>query len=355
MQIFSRLGGLRRKLVGLIALFLLMLIGAGLYLQSITSANMTLSTPEIIIEVEKGATLTRVISQLGQKGLIQHPRLVLWYARLTGKAHNIKSGEYAITPTTSTQQFLHDLSVGKVVLYGVTFVEGWTFQQMLDEMTAQPQIMHTLQGQSPAKIMEQLGLAGLHPEGRFFPDTYRYQRNTSDHEILLTAYQVMIGILQKEWAARDGGLPYHEPYDALIMASIVEKETGLAAERPEIAGVFVRRLQQRMRLQSDPTTIYGMGASFDGNLRRKDLERDNPYNTYRRFGLPPTPIACPGREAIHAALHPDDSENLYFVARGDGSHQFSANLEAHNEAVIHYQLKGHRRPFSSFQDKHTNR
>jgi UPF0755 protein len=187
--------------------------------------------------------------------------------------------------------------------------------------------------------MVRLGLAGEHPEGRFFPDTYYYTRGMSDVQLLQRAYQTMTQFLARAWQERDPDLPYQKPYEALIMASIIEKETGAPDERRQIAGVFVRRLQKHMRLQTDPTVIYGIGADFDGNLRRRDLTTDTPYNTYRRRGLPPSPIAMPGAEAIIAALHPDDSDKLYFVARGDGSHYFSATIEEHNRAVRKYQLK----------------
>ena len=196
--------------------------------------------------------------------------------------------------------------------------------------------------------MERLGHAGEHPEGRFLPDTYHFPKNLTDVAFLKRAYDAMTQTLAREWEGRAVGLPLKTPYEALILASIVEKETGLASERQAIAGVFVRRLNKGMRLQTDPTVIYGMGDRYKGNIRKSDLQEDTPYNTYRRFGLPPTPIAMPGRDAIHATLHPDDSKNIYFVSRGDGSHHFSATLEEHNNAVIKYQLKGRKRPFSSY-------
>jgi UPF0755 protein len=201
------------------------------------------------------------------------------------------------------------------------------------------------------EIMTALGHTGQHPEGRFMPDTYLFPKNTRDVDFLQRAYASMKNYLDQAWPQRGVGLAVKTPYEALILASIVEKETGLASERKAIAGVFNRRLLKRMRLQTDPTVIYGMGEKFDGNIRRRDLLRDNPYNTYRRFGLPPTPIALPGREAIDAVLHPQEDDTLYFVSKGDGSHHFSKTLKEHNQAVIKYQLNGRKKSFSSYPDK----
>jgi UPF0755 protein len=237
---------------------------------------------------------------------------------------------------------------GKVRQYALTLVEGWNFRQVMDAVQSHPSLAHTLQGLENAAIMAQLGHPDEHPEGRFLPDTYHFPKGLSDVAFLQRAYDAMAQTLAQEWEGRAVGLPLQTPYEALILASIVEKETGLASERQAIAGVFVRRLEKRMRLQTDPTVIYGMGERYDGNIRKQDLLEDTPYNTYRRLGLPPTPIAMPGRDAIHATLHPDDSQNIYFVSRGDGSHHFSATLEEHNNAVIKYQLKGRKRPFSSY-------
>ncbi|MNZ48707.1 putative aminodeoxychorismate lyase [compost metagenome] len=221
-------------------------------------------------------------------------------------------------------------------------MEGWTFHQVRELLSRQPKIEQTLAGLSDAEVMARLGQPGVFPEGRFFPDTYKYVRGTRDIDILRQAYQRMEGILVEEWGERASNLPYKEPYQALIMASLVEKETGVPGERAEIAGVFIRRLQKSMLLQTDPTVIYGMGQRYNGRITRADLREPTPYNTYVTPGLPPTPIALPGREAIHAALNPADGQSLYFVARGDGSHVFSDNLDDHNKAVQEYQLK--RRP-----------
>jgi UPF0755 protein len=228
---------------------------------------------------------------------------------------------------------------GKVLLHELRLVEGWTFAQALQAVRGNPVLQHTLTDYTPRAVMTALGKPELHPEGRFYPDTYKFARGTSDLAFLQRAFTAMEQVLAAEWAQRSQEVPYRNADEALIMASIVERETGAPGERAEIAGVFVRRLQKRMRLQTDPSVIYGLGASFDGNLRRRDLLSDTPYNTYTRAGLPPTPICLPGRAAIHAALHPAAGETLYFVSRGDGSHQFSETIAEHNAAVRKYQLK----------------
>lgn len=309
------------------------------------------NTTTISYELKPGSNFIRVLNELKAEGLIEAPRYLRWYARLTGRARHIKAGEYTIPPGMTPRQLLAMFTAGKVRQYALTLVEGWNFRQVMDAVNSHPALTHTLIGQDDATIMARLGHPGEHPEGRFLPDTYHFPRGLSDVAFLQRAYDAMARFLAQEWAKRAVGLPFKTPYEALILASIVEKETGLASERRAIAGVFVRRLQKGMRLQTDPTVIYGMGERYQGNIRKRDLLRDTPYNTYRRGGLPPTPIAMPGRAAIHATLHPDASDNIYFVARGDGSHQFSATLDEHNEAVIKYQLKGRKRPFSSYPPK----
>ena len=300
-------------------------------------------------ELKSGSNLSRAIRDLANAGIINKPRYVRFSARLAGKATQIHAGEYIIKPGMSAQEFLDMLYSGKVVQYALTLVEGWNFTQLMDAVNSHPHLEHSLTGLSDSEIMQKLGYANEYPEGRFLPDTYHFPKGMSDVAFLQRAYKAMHALLEAEWQQREVGLPYNTAYEALIMASIVEKETGLPSERREIAGVFIRRLEKRMRLQTDPTVIYGMGERYKGNIRKRDLLRDTPYNTYTRSGLPPTPIAMPGKDAIYAALHPDESENLYFVARGDGSHHFSATLKEHNQAVIKYQLKGRKRPFSSFK------
>ncbi len=299
--------------------------------------------------LEPGANLTRVVRDLARQGVIAKPRYLLFHARLQGNANRIGAGEYLIDAGSTPAEFYQQLVDGKVVQHALTIVEGWSFRQMMAALNAHPLIQHTLTDAGDAQIMAAIGHAGEHPEGRFLPDTWHFPRGISDVEFLRRAYAAMQAYLMQEWQKRDTGLPLKTPYEALILASIVEKETGLASERPAIAGVFIRRLQKRIRLQTDPTVIYGMGERYKGNIRRADLKRDTPYNTYRHHGLPPTPIALPGRAAIRAALHPAPGDALYFVARGDGSHYFSATLEEHNRAVIKYQLKGRKRSFSSYK------
>ncbi len=292
-------------------------------------------------EVRKGSTLTTVARELEARGALRHPRVWVWNARRQGLASSIHAGEYRIEPGTTPGNLLDMLVKGVVILRELTIVEGSTFQDLMRALEAHPAIDHQLQGLDAAGVMARLGADGLHPEGRFFPDTYRFAAGTSDLEILRQAHQQLKQRLAAAWQARDTSVPLASDYEALILASIVEKESALPVERPRVAGVFVRRLRKGMRLQSDPTVIYGLGQSYDGNIRRRDLRTDNRYNTYTRAGLPPTPIALPGEAALQAATRPDDSGALYFVATGepDGSHYFSATLTEHNAAVVRFLKK----------------
>ena len=313
------------------------------------NSPLLLTSDEKVIHVEQGSNLTRLLYRLQKQNVVTKPRYLLWYARLFSTPNTLHVGEYQITRSDTPLSLIEKLLSGKVKLYSLTIIEGWNFSQMMAEVNKNPVLLHKLKGLSDSRIMQEIGKQNVHPEGRFMPDTYRYPKGMSDTDILKQAYTAMENYLAKQWPDRDVGLPFKTPYEALILASIVEKETGLASERGQIAGVFVRRLQARMRLQTDPTVIYGMGKNFKGNIKRRDLKRDTPYNTYRRHGLPPTPIAMPSKEAIDAALHPVAGETLYFVSKGDGSHYFSATLKEHNNAVIKYQLKGRKRPFSSYK------
>ena len=344
------------KFVILIAL-LGVLISGWLFMdmQRFLSSPMALPEEGVVIEVQPGSNLTRIVSDLSQQNIINKPSYLRWYARWQQGADKIHTGEYKIEPGTSPKEFLAMLIAGKVLQYSITIVEGWTFKQMMQAISENPSLSHELAGLSDEEIMTKLGYKGQHPEGRFLPDTYAFPRGMSDIAFLNRAYQAMENYLAQTWPQRDVGVPVKSPYEALILASIVEKETGLASERKAIAGVFSRRLQKRMRLQTDPTVIYGMGDSYKGNIRKRDLLADTPYNTYKIFGLPPTPIAMPGRDAIDAVLHPAEGNELYFVSKGDGSHHFSATLEEHNEAVIKYQLKGKRKAFSSFKPDEENK
>ena len=298
--------------------------------------------------VQSGTNLTRVAHELERKDIISNARFLLWHARLNHLSA-VKTGEYHIEVGTVPGELLAQLNAGRVIQYAVTVIEGWTFQELLEALHDHPVLEKKLAGLPKNQVLTLLGIKEKHPEGLFLPDTYHFPKGTTDIEFLKRAYRAMKNTLKQEWEARSVGLPFENPYEALTMASIVEKETGLAIERKQIAGVFIRRLEKRMRLQSDPTVIYGLGSRFDGNIRRRDLRKSTPYNTYRIKGLPPTPIALPGQDAIHATLHPDQGQSLYFVSRGDGSHHFSDTLEEHNEAVIRFQLNGKRRSFSSFK------
>ena len=315
------------------------------------NSPLAIDKDSVSITVEPGSNLTRLLYQLEEQGIIDKPRYLLWYARLFSNPNNLHIGEYQVTKEDTPLILIEKFLSGKVKLYSLTLIEGWNFTQMMAEINNNAFITHQLKGLDDKNIMQKIGHESVHPEGRFMPDTYSFPRGTSDISLLKQAFTAMDAFLTKQWPGRDVGLPYKTPYDALIMASIVEKETGLAIERNQIAGVFVRRLLVRMRLQTDPTVIYGMGKKFKGNIKRRDLKRDTPYNTYRHYGLPPTPIAMPSREAINASLHPEQGEALYFVSKGDGSHYFSATLKEHNNAVIKYQLKGRKRPFSSYKNK----
>ena len=293
-----------------------------------------------IYDVKPGMTLRAFARELNSRGVLPESHSFVLLAYVTGNNRQMKSGEYRFRNGITAWELLHQVVAGRVIEYPVVLVEGWTFRQFMQAIAEAPKLTHTLAGLSPGAVMERLGHPGEAPEGRFFPDTYYYSAGQTDVRILVNAYDKMQKMLEQQWQMRDPDLPLNNPYEALILASIVEKETGRADERNMIAGVFVNRLRHDMRLQSDPTVIYGMGEHFDGNIRLKDLKHDTPYNTYTRRGLPPTPVAMPGRDSLHAVLHPAATNALYFVSRGDGSHVFSATLEEHNQAVIKYQLKG---------------
>jgi UPF0755 protein len=290
--------------------------------------------------VEPGTSIRRIGTQLHARGVLREPFYWELYARVTGVATRIKAGEYRIHPRRTPAQLLEQLTSGRVVQYSFTLIEGWTFEQLRAALAAHPVLVATLPDATPEQIMAAVGAAGEHPEGRFLPDTYFFPRGATDVAFLQRAYRSMQDKLASEWAGRAGELPLKTPDEALTLASIVERETAAPDERATIAGVFIERLRRKMYLQTDPTVIYGMGDRYKGRIRYTDLRRDTPYNTYTRKGLTPTPIAMPSAEAIHAVLHPEYSGALYFVARGDGTHQFSASLREHNEAVIKYQLNG---------------
>ena len=294
---------------------------------------------EQFVDVAAGATPGGVLNRLQAEGVLQDAFWLRLYWRFNLAEHALHSGEYRLTPGMTAHELLTLWQRGEVVQYSLTLVEGWNFRQVRAALARETRLELTLSELSDAELMKTLGLPGLNPEGRFFPDTYSFVRGMSDLELLKQAHARLEQVLAEEWAQRAKDLPYKEPYDALIMASMIEKETGVPQERGEIAGVFVRRLRIGMRLQTDPTVIYGMGERYNGRITRDDLRQPTAYNTYTIDGMPPTPIALVGREAIHAALNPVAGSSLYFVARGDGSHVFSDTLEQHNRAVREYQLK----------------
>ena len=340
----GRGGGLGAALFRLLGLAVLAAsIGLGwLWHAWRTAVEAPLDVPEagLVYTIPQGARASDVYRDLADRGVLEHPLLLELDARRRGLAHRIKAGELRIPPGTTGGGLIQVLVAGRTIQYGLTIVEGWTFREMLDAVRASEVLEHVLEGLGPREIMARLGHPDQHPEGRFLPETYHFPRGTTDREFLERAHRAMADTLAAEWEGRAPDLPLETPYEALILASIVERETGLPEERDRVAGVFVRRLEKGMRLQTDPTVIYGLGDAFDGNLRRRDLRRDTPYNTYTRAGLPPTPIALPSRASIHAALHPERRGELYFVSTGDGEHVFSRTYEEHRKAVRKYQLGG---------------
>ncbi len=343
MNLCRRQAGVVRVLLTLFLIGTLLIAAGGAWLyhryQEFLQQPLALPEQGLIYTVQSGRSVRSIAAELQAHGVLSHADFFMVMARLDGRAAQIKAGEYRLEAQLRPQQLLDLFVSGKVVQHAVTLVEGWTFRQMMAHIRGNDILHHTLSDTQAATVMAALGKADEHPEGRFLPDTYHFPRGTTDIAFLKRAYQSMQSTLETAWEGREEGLPLDNAYAALTLASIIERETGVPEERAEIAGVFVRRLQRRMRLQTDPTVIYGLGEAFDGNLRKRDLTTDTPYNTYTRAGLPPTPIAMPGRDAIHAALHPAEGNTLYFVARGDGSHQFSATLAEHNRAVRKYQLK----------------
>lgn len=322
---------------GLVALVLALAL-VGWSLRSALDQPLKLES-ERLIEVVPGDTPGGLLNRLEGEGVLDGAFWLRLYWRFNLPGQALHSGEYRLTSQQSARDLLELWRRGEVVQYSLTLVEGWSFRQVRAALVRQEKLEQRLADLDDKALMDRLGLAGVSPEGRFFPDTYRYVRGMSDLDLLKQASARLDQVLDEEWARRADGLPYRKPYDALIMASMVEKETGVAEERGQIAGVFVRRLRSGMRLQTDPTVIFGLGERYNGNLTRAHLQQPTPYNTYVIDGMPPTPIALAGREAIHAALNPVAGKSLYFVARGDGSHVFSETLEQHNRAVREYQLK----------------
>ncbi|WP_136066796.1 endolytic transglycosylase MltG [Modicisalibacter radicis] len=330
------------RLLKIILVLAVVLVVAGFagfrYWQTRLDRPLSIDAP-VVYEVPRGAGFNQVVYDLAERGVIAET----WSLRLLKRVDPqelpaLRAGEFRLEPGMSVREAMRLLGSDDVVTYTLTIPEGWTFVQMRDALASAAKLAHRTDGLSDAEVMAELGHPDQHPEGRFFPDTYRYHKGISDLEILDQAYRRMQRTLDRVWAQRDENLALESPYQALIMASLIERETGIDGERREIAGVFTRRLAKGMRLQTDPTVIYGLGEDYDGNITRADLRRDSPYNTYLIEGLPPTPIAMPGRAALEAAVHPAEGETLYFVAKGDGSHHFSKTLDEHNAAVRRYIL-----------------
>ena len=296
----------------------------------------------IEVEIPRGAGFRAALEQLEKSGIALRRREFELLARAMGKERQIKAGSYEIAQPVTPIQLLEKLTRGDVMQAEVRLIEGWTFAQFRAALDASADLKHDSRGLSEAQILERLRATETHPEGLFFPDTYLFGKGASDFSVLRRSYRAMQRHLQEEWEGRDQAIPYRAPYDALIMASIIEKETGQAGERDMIGGVLVNRLRIGMRLQVDPTIIYGLGATFDGNLKRSHLMEDGPYNTYTRAGLPPTPIAMPGLASLRAAMRPGKTDAMYYVSKNDGSSHFSRTLEEHNRAVTRYQLRGGR-------------
>ncbi|MFT0212433.1 endolytic transglycosylase MltG [Pseudomonas sp. F1_0610] len=313
--------------------------GAAFWLQEDSVTQKLSITTEYILEVPSGSTPNALFSRLESEGLIQGAFWLRLHWRLNYQGKNLHVGEYRLTPGMDVKQVIDKWLRGDIVQYKVTLVEGHNIRQIRAALAANEHITQTLGDVSNAELMERLGKRGVHPEGQFFPDTYQFTKGQTDFELLKQAHQRLEKVLAQEWEQRADNLPLKTPYEALVLASIIEKETGVPSERSEIAGVFVRRLNKGMRLQTDPTVIYGMGERYQGRIRSADLKEATAYNTYLIQGLPPTPIAMVGREAIHAALHPKEGRSLFFVAKGDGSHYFSETLSEHNKAVREYQLR----------------
>lgn len=310
---------------------------AGLYYltRQYLATPIALAEP-VVVMIEPGQSLTRISQRLADNGYLSWPRVFVAWARWQQLDRSIKTGEYELTPGLTPVTLMDLLMSGRNVQYPLTIIEGWTVREALAHVWQQDTVVATLQDKSDEELLQMLQSPFPFLEGTLFPDTYFHTRGTTDEAIIRRAHRQLMAVLEAEWVQRPQGLPYENQWQALTMASIIEKESGYQAEKADISGVFVRRLQQGMRLQSDPTVIYGVGDAYTGVIRRSDLDTTTPWNTYRIPGLPPSPIALSGRDSIHASLNPNDGTALYFVSRGDGSHQFSDTLQQHNAAVRQY-------------------
>lgn len=336
--------------LALIFPLILSVLAALWYLDDYLKQELPLAETTEVFVLEPGTGFSAMVNQLQERGWLKKPRVLKLYGRLSPSVAAIKAGEYRFEHGATVAEVLAMMRDGDVVRHQLTLLEGWTTAQVLAHLSSQ-ELLEKEVLQNDASLWQKLGISeplAEMPEGLFFPDTYDYRLGETPSTLLLRAYKRMVRVLDDEWATRDADLPYADAYEALVMASIIEKETGVPQERAEIAGVFVRRLKMGMRLQTDPTVIYGLGSDYKGNLRGSHLRDDtNIYNTYRQDGLPPSPIALAGREAIHAALHPAEGDTIFFVAKGDGTHYFSATLKEHEAAVKRYQLSKRRADYRS--------
>lgn len=310
------------------------------YYQDFVDSPVSIQGEKTIFTIQSGSSISTVANQLAERGLIDEPMMFKLLARMTKQSNKIKAGEFELEQGMTVADVLKRFVSGKTLQYQFSLVEGKTFKEIVNKIKQSDDLIKTLSDEDYQNIMQKMGSEATHPEGWFYPDTYHFPRNTSDLQFLQRAHQQMQAFLMEEWAKRQPNKHIVTPYQALILASIVEKETGIPEERPLIAGVFLNRLEKGMMLQTDPTVIYGMGERYQGNIRKSDLKRDTPYNTYTRTGLTPTPIAIPSLEAIRAVLHPAKTDAYYFVAKGGGAHHFSKTYAEHRKAVVKYLLNG---------------
>jgi len=320
---------------------------AGTYFVYISSLSKPLKNRDLSLEIPQGVGISWLANHLEKKGVIDNRYVFRAYTWLNMRNVNIKAGEYTLVDVDNIPDLVSKVDQGKVIQYAITLVEGKTFKEYLAQLKSHKILIDELDGMTNAQIMRKIGAPGKNPEGQFAPQTYFYQKGDTDLDLLKQAHDRLNAVVEQAWANKSSDVKVQSAYELIILASIIEKETGAAEERPLISGVFNNRLRIGMKLQTDPTVIYGMGEAYKGNIRRRDLTTDTPYNTYTRYGLPPTPIAMPGEAAIFAAANPQKTEALYFVGKGDGTHQFSKTLKEHNNAVIKYQLGGKPKSFSS--------
>lgn len=331
---------MKRCLVQITLLLLVLAAGLGAIVWRHAHRAIELKAPVVEFTVHRGLGMRQAAGEIVRAGVATDPRLLTWLAQLSGKAKQIKAGSYEVHQGVTPWQLILKLSDGDVSQGSLALIEGWSFRQLRHALESSPDLVADTAGLSDAELLQRIGASETHPEGLFFPDTYLFDKRSGTLAVLKRAYRAMQHELTQAWAERDPASPLASPYEALILASIVEKETGRSEDRGLVASVFANRLRLGMPLQTDPTVIYGLGSDFDGRLRRRHLETDHPWNTYLRPGLPPTPIAIPGPAALRAALRPQSSDYLYFVARGDGSSEFSRTLAEHNRAVDRYIRNG---------------